>query len=91
MELMTKEQRTKKIETAEKMVREAEALRTASLTMKEQYEKDLKVCEDELVKLGTTPDKVEEKIREVALEMDSLLKEIEENLPLELLRKMGKI
>ena len=59
--------------------------------MKEQYEKDLKVCEEELVKLGTTPDKVEEKIKEVSAEMDNLLKEIEENLPLELLKKMGKI
>ena len=88
---LTKEQRTKKIEEAEKIVREAEALRTASLTMKEQYEKDLKTCEEELVKLGTTPDKVEEKIKEVSEEMDTLLKEIEDNLPIELLKKMGKI
>lgn len=88
---LTKEQRTQKIEDAEKIVREAEALRTASLTMKEQYQKDLKNCEEELVKLGTTPDKVEEKIKEVSEEMDTLLKEIEENLPIELLKKMGKI
>lgn len=88
---LTKEQRTKKIENAEKIVREAEALRTASLTMKEQYEKDLKSCEEELVKLGTTPENVENKIKEVSEEMDSLLKEIEDNLPIELLQKMGKI
>ncbi len=88
---LTKEQRTKKIEDAEKMVREAEALRTASLTMKAQYEKDLKACEEELAKLGTTPEEVDNKIKEVSEEMDTLLKEVEENLPIDLLRKMGKI
>ena len=88
---LTKEQRTKKIEEAEKIVREAEALRTASLTMKEQYEKDLKACEEELVKLGTTPEEVDNKIKEVSEEMDSLLKEIEENLPIDLLKQMGRI
>ncbi len=88
---LTKEERIKKIEEAEKIVKEAESLRTASFTMKQQYEKDLKECEEELNKLGTTPEKVDEKIKEVEEEMDTLLKEIEENLPIDLLKQMGKI
>ena len=88
---LSREDRIKKIENAEKIVREAESLRTASITMKEQYEKDLKKCEEEVIKLGTTPEKIDEKIEEITKEMDELLKEIEENLPIELLKQLVKI
>lgn len=87
---LTKEERISKINYAEKVLREAENVRVASLTREEQYSKEIKKCEEELAKLGATPETAEAKILELENEMDSLLKEIENNLPLQLLASLGK-
>lgn len=91
MDNITKNERIDKINKAEKTVREAESLRTSAIALKEQHTTDLKRYEEELKKLGTTPDEAQNKINEIEEEMDSLLKEIEDNLPIELLKEYGKI
>lgn len=88
---LTKEERISKINYAEKVLREAENVRVASVTREEQYAKEIKKCEEELSKLGATPETAEAKILELENEMDKLLKDIEENLPIELLTSLGKI
>lgn len=87
---LSKEERIKKINYAEKVLREAENVRVASVTREEQFTKEIKKCEEELEKLGTTPETAEAKINELENEMDNLLKTIEENLPIELLKSLGK-
>lgn len=91
MDNTIKNERINRINKAEKTVREAESLRTSAIALKEQHTKDLKRYEEELKKLGTTPEEAENKIKEIEEEMDSLLKEIEDNLPIELLKEHGKI
>ena len=91
MENLTKEQRIAKINNAEKILREAENERVASITREEQFTKNIKDCEAELAKLGATPENAEAKIKELEEEMDKILKEIENNLPVDLLRSLGKI
>jgi ATP-dependent exoDNAse (exonuclease V) alpha subunit len=88
---LTKEERISKINNAEKILRIAENERVASVTREEQFTKEIKKCEDELAKLGTTPETAETKIKELEEEMDRLLKEIEDNLPVELLKSLGKL
>ena len=87
---LTKEERIQKINYAEKVLREAENVRVASITREEQFSNEIKKCEEELAKLGTTPEEAESKINELENEMDSLLKTIEENLPIELLKSLGR-
>lgn len=91
MENITKQERIDRINKAEKTVRDAESLRTSAIALKEQHVADLKRYEEELKKLGTTPEEAEKKIKEIEEEMDSLLKEIEDNLPVDILKEYGKI
>lgn len=90
VENLTKEERIAKINYAEKVLKEAENVRVASITREEQYNKEIKKCEEELINLGTTPSEAENKIKELENEMDSILKEIESALPIELLRSLGR-
>ena len=88
---LSKEERINKINTADKLVREAEGIRAASIAMKEQYEKDREESENELLKLGTNKDEAENKLKELDLEMNALLETIEKEMPVELLKKYGKM
>lgn len=90
MENYSKEERIQKINYAEKVLREAQNVKVASITREEQYNKEIEKCKEELLKLGTTPEDAPNKIKALEDEMDSLLREIEGNLPVELLRSLGK-
>lgn len=83
---MTIEERTKRINEAEKKLREVENLRVACLTREEQYKAEVNKSIEELEKLGTSPENAEQKIKELENEMNSLLTEIENNIPSDLLK-----
>ena len=90
MENYSKEERISKINYAEKVLKEAQNVKVASITREEQYNKEIEKCKEELLKLGTTPEEAPNKIKALEDEMDSLLREIESKLPIELLRSLGK-
>lgn len=90
MENYSKEERIAKINNAEKILREAEKEKVASITREEQYNKEIKKCEEELAKLGTTPEDAPNKIKALEDEMDNLLRDIEAKLPVDVLRSLGK-
>ena len=80
-----------KLEELEGIIQKSSDLRTSALTRKETYEGDIKRIEEEFVSLGTTAEKAPEKIQELDLAMEKTVKEIEANLPIELLKKFKMI
>ena len=63
MENYSKEERISKINYAEKVLKEAQNVKVASITREEQYNKEIEKCKDELLKLGTTPEEAPNKIK----------------------------
>lgn len=88
---MSKEYITQKIAELEKQIKVTEDMRTEALTKKKMYEESLKEKEEALKKLGTTPEAAEEKMKELEASINEKIKFMEDNLPLDLLRKWGKI
>lgn len=88
---MSKEYITQKIAELEKQIKVTEDMRTEALTKKKMYGESLKEKEEALKKLGTTPETAEDKMKELEASINEKIKFMEENLPLELLRKWGKI
>lgn len=88
---MSKEYITQKIVELEKQIKVTEDMRTEALTKKKMYEESLKEKEEALKKLGTTPENAEEKMKELEASINEKIKFMEDNLPLDLLRKWGKI
>lgn len=80
-----------KLEQLEKTIQKSSELRTSALTRKETYESDLKRIEEEFVSLGTTAEKAMDKVSEIDTAMEKTVKEIEEALPMELLKKFNML
>lgn len=79
------------IQFAEKAINEADKLRSEAETKKKMHEQRLKEIEDDLIKLGVDPNNIDNKILELEEEINKNLNYINENLPLDLLKKYGKI
>lgn len=84
---MINEDNIKKIDEAEKKLRQLESLKASSVTKADLYKNDLEKSKEELLKLGTTPENAKNKLQEIEDEMNKLLQEIESNLPMDLLEK----
>jgi len=88
---MNREERIQKINEIEKVLKVTEDLRTEAITKKKMYEEQLAKTENALKELGTTPEEAEKKIEELKKEIEEGIKAINEALPVELLKKWGRI
>jgi len=86
-----KEQRTKEINEAEKVVRITEELRNEAITKRKFYQESLKEKEDILKEYGTNINEADAKLSQLQAEYDEDLKFVNDNLPIDLLKKWGKI
>lgn len=89
--MMTKEERIKKINETEKILKVTEDFRNSAITKKKMHEETLKEKEEALKKLGTTPEEAENKIKELNEEIEKDLETINNGLPIELLKKWGAL
>jgi len=88
---MNKGQLVEKMTEVEKYIKVTEAVRTEAMTKEKLYTESLKEKEEALKELGTTPEEAESKIKKLEDEIAADLVFIEENLPIELLKKWGKL
>lgn len=89
--MLDKESRIKKINETEKILKASEDLRNEAITKKKMYEEQLEGKKKELLELGTTPEEAEKKIAQLTKEIDEDLEFINASLPVNLLKKWGKI
>ena len=53
--------------------------------------RDLKLCEEELAKLGVTPENAKEELERLAAEIEKELQEIDDSIPVDMLRALKRI
>lgn len=80
-----------KLEYLEMVIQKSSELRTSALTRKETYEADIKQLDEEFAALGTTSEKGVERVAELDKAMERTINEIEEKLPIELLKQFKMI
>lgn len=80
-----------KLEYLEQVIQKSSELRTSALTRKETYEGDIKRLDEEFAGLGTTSEKGMERVAELDKAMERTINEIEEKLPIELLKQFKMI
>lgn len=88
---MNQEQLTQEINNIEKAIRATDSMRTEALTKKKMYEDSLAEQRKEFEALGTTPEKAAEKREELENKIKANMEFINKNLPIELLKKWGKL
>ncbi|ADO59475.1 hypothetical protein [Paenibacillus polymyxa] len=76
-----------KLQRVEKALKASEQLKMKAIAKKGAYEQQLKDNESELKLLGTTPEKAEQEVREIEIEIQRTLEKIEGMIPFELLER----
>ncbi|MBP1308706.1 hypothetical protein JOD82_001726 [Paenibacillus sp. 1182] len=76
-----------KLQRTEKALKASEQLKMKAIAKKGAYEQQLKDNESELKLLGTTPEKAEQEVREIEIEIQRTLEKIEGMIPFELLER----
>lgn len=86
---MEKESYDARIKKLEKALKEASNDRTRAITRHEVLQKDLESIHRRIEELGCRPEELDARIREIRMEMDSLIRRIEELIPGQYLKKAG--
>ncbi|MGE5543911.1 MAG: hypothetical protein ACM3UW_02970 [Bacillota bacterium] len=86
---MEKESYDSRIKKLEKALKEASNDRNRALARYDVLQKDLEQIHKRIEDLGCQPEELEARIREIRMEMDSLIKRIEELIPGQYLKKAG--
>lgn len=80
-----------KLANAEKLIEIARKTREDAIKAKTESETRLKLCEEELAKLGVTPENAQQELERLATEVEKELKEIDGSIPMDLLRALKRI
>ncbi len=86
---MEKESYDARIKKLEKALKDASNDRNRALARYEVLKKDLEQVHQRIEALGCQPEELDARIREIRFEMDSLIKRIEELIPMQYLKKVG--
>jgi|GEM_PF-1721124 len=86
---MEKESYDSRIKKLEKALKEASNDRNRALARYDVLQKDLEQIHKRIEDLGCQPEELDARIREIRMEMDSLIKRIEELIPGQYLKKAG--
>lgn len=86
---MEKESYDIRIKKLEKALKEASNDRNRALARYDVLQKDLEQIHKRIEDLGCQPEELDARIREIRMEMDSLIKRIEELIPGQYLKKAG--
>ncbi|MGI6549228.1 MAG: hypothetical protein ACOX4Q_04175 [Syntrophomonadales bacterium] len=86
---MEKESYDARIKKLEKALKDASNDRNRALARYEVLKKDLEQVHQRIEDLGCQPEELDARIREIRMEMDSLIKRIEELIPMQYLKKVG--
>ena len=76
---------------AEKMIEIAKKTREDAIKAKTESETRLKLCEEELAQLGVTPENAKEELERLAAEIEKELQEIDDSIPVDMLRALKRI
>ena len=76
---------------AEKLIVIARQTREDAIKAKTESETKLRMCEEELAKLGVTPDNAQAELDRIQKEIDADLDAIEASIPIELLQSLRRI
>ena len=76
---------------AEKLISITKKAREDALRAKTESETKLKMCEEELAKLGVTPDNAQAELERIQKEIDDDLNTIESKIPIDLLQTLRRI
>jgi len=87
---MTKEQLTTELQNIEKAIQNSEMLRQRATANKEVYEEQIKQTDEEMKALGTTPEKAQEELASIDAQIERYLKNINDMIPYDLLKKYNK-
>lgn len=79
------------IQEIEKALKASEEYRQEAITKKDIWEKQVKEKDEELAKLGTTPEKGRKEIEEIDKKIQENIEALKKMIPIALLRKKGKI
>ena len=88
---MTIEEIKKKRDEYEKLTEITKNLRDDAIKAKTESETKISIATDELKQLGINPDKAEEELEKLNAEIEQQLAEIEDSIPMELLKEMKRI
>ena len=86
---LEKESYDQKIKKLEKALKEARDDRAQALARHDVLQKDLAAINERIAEMGSKPEELESRIREVRNEIDALISSIEELIPAEYLKKAG--
>lgn len=75
----------------EKALKASEEYRQEAITKKNIWEKQVKEKDEELSKLGTTPEKGRKEIEEIDKKIQENIETLKKMIPFDLLKKKGKI
>lgn len=81
----------KDLEEAERLINITKKTRDDAIKAKTEAETKLKMSQDELAQLGITPENMDSEVRKLEGEIETLLSEIQGNIPVELLRELKRI
>lgn len=86
---MEKESYDARIKKLEKALKEASNDRNRALARHDVLQKDLELIHQRIEDMGCQPEELDARIREIRMEMDSLIRRIEELIPGQYLKKAG--
>ena len=84
-------QAQERLSKAEKLITIARKTREDAIKAKAESETKLRMCEEELAKLGVTPDNAQAELDRIRSEIDADLTAIEDSIPIELLQSLRRI
>lgn len=76
---------------AEKLIAIARQTKEDAIKAKTESETKLRMCEEELAKLGVTPSNAQTELDRIRKEIDEDLKAIEDSIPIEMLQALRRI
>lgn len=80
-----------RLANAEKMIDIARQTREDAIKAKTESLTKLSICEEELAKLGITPENAECELKRLEEEIEEELKKIDDSIPVDLLRALKRI
>ena len=88
---MNREEVTKKIEEYEFLINKTREARDDAIVAKTTSQTKLEASLEVLQKYGVTPETAEAELNKIDMEIEKLLKELGDNIPVELLKELKRI